>query len=233
MAYERHMTKPTKWHVHPAKTQISLGIRTVWSESSLSAWRKLGSLATHWARSEDSDQTGWISRLIWVFSGRTCHIVGFVARRLKCVTTIIAGICISWHGICSICSLFAASVNCFLKYKLEWFTIHQLVGTVIFDKMMHLPMNFKMQICLFYVFYMWHLLQNGAVTWIRSPTVCPFMKLWYFSSFVNSVFFLFLFFLYILLHPLARIMSMCMRCHPVGLDDIWSDPLSTSIPYVC
>ena len=44
--------------MRPAKTQISLGIRQVWSESSLSAWKKkLGSLATHWARSEDSDQT--------------------------------------------------------------------------------------------------------------------------------------------------------------------------------
>ena len=42
----RIRTKPTKWHVHPAKTQISLGIRPVWSESSLSAWRKLGSLVT-------------------------------------------------------------------------------------------------------------------------------------------------------------------------------------------
>ena len=47
------MTKPTKWHVRPAKTQISLGIHPVWSESSLSTWRKLGSLATHWAHSED------------------------------------------------------------------------------------------------------------------------------------------------------------------------------------
>ena len=45
------MTKPTKWSVRPAKTQISLGIRPVWSESSLSAGRKLGSLATHWAHS--------------------------------------------------------------------------------------------------------------------------------------------------------------------------------------
>ena len=26
------MTNPTKWHVRPAKTQISLGIRPVWSE---------------------------------------------------------------------------------------------------------------------------------------------------------------------------------------------------------
>ena len=41
----RIMTKPTKWSVLPAKTQISLGIRPVWSESSLSAWRSIGSLA--------------------------------------------------------------------------------------------------------------------------------------------------------------------------------------------
>ena len=67
----RLMTKPTKWHVCPAKTQISLGIRQVWSESSLSAWTKLGSLATHWAHSEDSNQTGWMPRLIWVFAGCT------------------------------------------------------------------------------------------------------------------------------------------------------------------
>ena len=44
--------------MRPAKTQISLRIRQVWSESSLSAWRKLGSLTTHWAHSEDSDQAG-------------------------------------------------------------------------------------------------------------------------------------------------------------------------------
>ena len=65
------MTKPAKWHVRPAKTQISLGICPIWSESSLSAWRKLGSLATHWAHSEDTDQTGRIPRLICVFAGGT------------------------------------------------------------------------------------------------------------------------------------------------------------------
>ena len=43
------MTKPTKWSVRPAKTQIC----PVWSEYSLSAWRKLGSLATRWAHSKD------------------------------------------------------------------------------------------------------------------------------------------------------------------------------------
>ena len=65
------MAKPTKWHVRPMKTQISQGICPVWSESSLSAWRNLGSLATHWAHSKDSDQTGRMPRLIRVFAGHT------------------------------------------------------------------------------------------------------------------------------------------------------------------
>ena len=54
------------------------------SESSLSAWRKLGSSATHWVHSEDSDQTGQLPRLILVFAGRTCHFFGFVMRQLNC-----------------------------------------------------------------------------------------------------------------------------------------------------
>ena len=61
--------------MRPAKTQISLGIRPVWSESTLSTWRKLGSLATHWVHSEDSDQTGWMPRLTWVFAGRTAILL--------------------------------------------------------------------------------------------------------------------------------------------------------------
>ena len=76
----------------PAKTQISLGIRPVWSESSLSTWGKLGSLATHWMHSEDSDQTGRMPRLIWVFAGRT-HFVGFVMSWL-------ISICLLYHVFC-------------------------------------------------------------------------------------------------------------------------------------
>ena len=45
-------------------------IRAVWSLSSLSAWRKLGSLATNWAHNLDSDQTERMPRPIWVFAGR-------------------------------------------------------------------------------------------------------------------------------------------------------------------
>ena len=41
------------------------------SDHSLFARRKIGSLATHWTHTKDSDQTGWIPRLIWVFAGRT------------------------------------------------------------------------------------------------------------------------------------------------------------------
>ena len=73
--YEPRHDKTNKVSVRPAKTQISLGIRPVWSESSLSAWRKLGSLATHWAHSEGSDQTGRMPRLIWVFAGHTCTLL--------------------------------------------------------------------------------------------------------------------------------------------------------------
>ena len=76
------MTNPTKWHVRPAKTQISLGILPVWSETSLSAWWKLGPLATHWSHSEDSDQTERMPRLIWVFARRTDQFVDFVTSRL-------------------------------------------------------------------------------------------------------------------------------------------------------
>ena len=61
--------------VRTAKTQISQGIRPVWSESSLSAWRKLGSLPTHWAHSQDSDQTGRIPSYIWAFAGRTLTLL--------------------------------------------------------------------------------------------------------------------------------------------------------------
>ena len=78
------MTKSTKRPGCPAETQISLGVCPVWSESSLSAWRNIGPLTIYWAHSGDSDQTGQMPRLIWVFAGRTCHFFGFVLQRLIC-----------------------------------------------------------------------------------------------------------------------------------------------------
>ena len=78
--YEARHDKTKKMSVRPAKTQISLGIRPVWSESSLSAWRKHGYLATQWAHIEDSDQTGRMPRLIWVFAGRTLILLVLSCR---------------------------------------------------------------------------------------------------------------------------------------------------------
>ena len=58
----RLMTKPTKWHVRQAKTRISLGIRPVWSESSLCAQWVANDPSFLHADSEDSDQTGrWLN----------------------------------------------------------------------------------------------------------------------------------------------------------------------------
>ena len=73
--YQPRHDKTNKVAVRLAKTQISLGIHPVWSESSLSAWRSLGSSTTHWVHSEDSDQTGQMPRLIWVFTGRTLIVL--------------------------------------------------------------------------------------------------------------------------------------------------------------
>ena len=71
--------------VRQAKSQISLCIHTVWSESSLCAQWVANDPSFLHADSEDSDQTGQMPRLIWVFAGRTCHLVGFFMRRLKCL----------------------------------------------------------------------------------------------------------------------------------------------------
>ena len=55
---------------HQAKTQISLGIWPVWSESSLCAQRVAKDPSFLQADSEDAVQTGRMPRLIWVFAGR-------------------------------------------------------------------------------------------------------------------------------------------------------------------
>ena len=77
----RLLTKPTKWYVRPAKTQISLGIRPVWSVFAVRWMGRWGHNFFH-ADSEDSDQTGRMPRLIWIFAGRKGHFVGFVMRWL-------------------------------------------------------------------------------------------------------------------------------------------------------
>ena len=65
-------------HVHPAKIQISLCIRAVWSEPSQGAiWIAKNPKFLH-LDNEDSDQTARKRRLIWVFAGRTCQNLHFL-----------------------------------------------------------------------------------------------------------------------------------------------------------
>ena len=73
------MIKQTTW----VCTQRSLW--STWAsaqsdQSSLSAWRNLGSLTIHWAHSKDSDQTVWMPRLIWVFPGCTLILLVLSCR---------------------------------------------------------------------------------------------------------------------------------------------------------
>ena len=71
------------WHsisyqiaLRQAKGQIRLRIHSGLSESSLSAWKHVWSVATHRVSCEYFDQTPWICRRIWVFPGRKCSFVG-------------------------------------------------------------------------------------------------------------------------------------------------------------
>ena len=81
--------KITKWHVRPAKTQISLGVRPVWSESSLcTQWVAKDPSFLH-ADSKDSDQTGRMPRLIWVFAGRTVILLVLSRGSSFCVQSVL------------------------------------------------------------------------------------------------------------------------------------------------
>ena len=65
----RNGRKRTFSHMRISKTQISLCIRAVCSESSLSEWK---TFAVQNSPSEDSDQTARMRRLIWIFAGGRC-----------------------------------------------------------------------------------------------------------------------------------------------------------------
>ena len=71
------MTKPTKWPVHPVKTQISLDIHPVWSV--LTVHMKKLPLK----RTAKTDQTVGMPRLIRVFAGHTGHFADFIMLQLK------------------------------------------------------------------------------------------------------------------------------------------------------
>ena len=111
----RLVTKPTKWHVRQAKTQISLGISPVWSESSPCAQRVAKDPSFLHADSEDSDRTGRMARLIWVFAGRTLLVLWWGSPNhgtktlftfLRLITCIFFSFTTVWKRICSYSAVF-------------------------------------------------------------------------------------------------------------------------------
>ena len=106
--------------VHLAKTQISLGIRPVWSETSLCAqWVAKDPNFFH-ADSEDSDQTG---SLHWVHS----HFVSFVMSWLK--SSLLIGLTLSkiiFNTLREVNSLGKSKEKKFLKSSKQMSTSQQL-----------------------------------------------------------------------------------------------------------
>ena len=91
------MTKPTKWHVRAAETQISLGIRIVWSVFAVrmkKAW-----VLSYPLSAQRRPWSDWVDAqadlsLGWAHS----HFVGFVMRRLKFIILCICTGQEQWPG---------------------------------------------------------------------------------------------------------------------------------------
>ena len=97
--FEPRHDKTNKVTVRPAKTQISMGIRLVWSVSSLCAlWVAKDPSFLH-ADSEDSDQTGRMPRMIWIFAGRTLILLVLSCRGSFCVNVNVI-LFFMWSDVC-------------------------------------------------------------------------------------------------------------------------------------
>ena len=86
--------------MRPAKTQISLRIYTVWSESSVIACAFYSLQAIQRGMNEKPCYTWWVYRLIWVFAGRpsSCRfcqaLVQIEVKKWRAAATEIP----SWNG---------------------------------------------------------------------------------------------------------------------------------------
>ena len=108
--------------VRPAKTQINLGIRPAWSESSLCApWAAKYRRFLH-ADSDDSDQTGRMPRLIWVFAERTLTSLVLSCRGLRMVCKC------KWESVCTILPHFQPSqLELLASFCVSWIPVCWLV----------------------------------------------------------------------------------------------------------
>ena len=136
----RDMTKPTMWLCAQRRLRFC-STKTLWLESLLSAWRKLGSLATHSAHIEDSDQTGQMPRLIWVFAWRTLILLVLSYRGSNKIDSLFislnflsnftctnwCSLAIDWYSLSiNWCSLandwYSLSIN-WLSLAIDWYSL--------------------------------------------------------------------------------------------------------------
>ena len=108
----RDMTKQTKW-VCPQWRLRSARASAQSDQSSLSAWRKLQSLATHRLHSKDSDQTRRMPRLSlrWMHT----HFVGFVMSQLIYRKLTVEA---QFIYLCCLCKIPDQSLHCLHKATL-------------------------------------------------------------------------------------------------------------------
>ena len=109
----QHTTKPTKRFMRPAKTQISLRIRAVWSESLQIACAFYSVQAIQRRINENPCHTEWMYRLIWVFAGYTDLIVGFAVRWLIYLHY-------SWWRVAAVKRLFLLHYKVVYTFDLLW-----------------------------------------------------------------------------------------------------------------
>ena len=76
----RRMGFPTMWYVRPAKPQISLRIRAVWSEPLLVACIFFEGLATDWTAFGDSKLKRMLHGLVWVYTCQNVKLLEISCR---------------------------------------------------------------------------------------------------------------------------------------------------------
>ena len=112
-----------------AKIQISLGIRAVWSESSLCGFKIATGAKIHHADDEDTNQPARPRRLFSVFIGRTRDNVRFLTKRLQYFLARAITVELAVGVLCLIYQFIFDSQDStdFIKYVLTWmsFSIRQ------------------------------------------------------------------------------------------------------------
>ena len=126
LLYEPRHDRTNKVTARPAKTQISLGVRPVWSAFSLCAQWVAKDLSFLHPDSEESDQTGRMPRLIWVFAGRTLTLLvlscrgSYFPEALRWVYTIKVNLVKVWPSLTNFDQNAVYTIKVVQSFKLQF-----------------------------------------------------------------------------------------------------------------